>query len=85
MQARTREGGRSWSRAPENLAGPAAKRTVEAALLAESEQERDRVYTPGMMRLPTYDRVVTNRVFLLGLDEFYREAIKRHERDELLT
>ena len=29
-------------------------------------------------------RIVNNRVFLLGLDELYREAIKRHERDELL-
>ena len=30
-------------------------------------------------------RVVNNRVFLLGLDELYREAMKRHERGELLT
>ena len=29
-------------------------------------------------------RVVNNRVFLLGLDELYREAIKDHERGELL-
>jgi hypothetical protein len=29
-------------------------------------------------------RVITNRVFLLGLDEIYREAMKRHERVELL-
>ena len=29
-------------------------------------------------------RVVDNRVFLLGLDRLYREAMKRHERDELL-
>src|SRR4051812_37751581 len=29
-------------------------------------------------------RVVNNRVFLLGLDELYRESMKRHERDELL-
>jgi hypothetical protein len=29
-------------------------------------------------------RVVTNRVFLLGLDDLYREAIQKHERDELL-
>jgi hypothetical protein len=29
--------------------------------------------------------VVNNRVFLLGLDGLYREAMKRHERDELLT
>lgn len=28
--------------------------------------------------------VVDNRVFLLGLDELFREAMKRHERDELL-
>jgi len=29
-------------------------------------------------------RVVDNRVFLVGLDELYRTAIKRHERGELL-
>src|SRR4051794_3800522 len=29
-------------------------------------------------------RVVDNRVFLLGLDDLYRDAMKRHERDELL-
>ncbi len=29
--------------------------------------------------------VVDNRVFLLGLDEFYRHAMKRYERAELLT
>jgi hypothetical protein len=29
-------------------------------------------------------RVVDNRVFLLGLDNLYREAMKRHERGELL-
>ena len=29
-------------------------------------------------------RVVNNRVFLLGLDEFYRAAMKGHEREELL-
>jgi hypothetical protein len=28
--------------------------------------------------------IVTNRVFLFGLDELYREAMKRHERGELL-
>lgn len=30
-------------------------------------------------------RKVTNRVFLVGLDELYRTAMKRHERDELLN
>jgi hypothetical protein len=34
--------------------------------------------------MKTERRIVTNRVFLLGLDELYREAMKRHERDELL-
>ena len=29
-------------------------------------------------------RVVNNRVFLLGLDELYRESMKQHERNELL-
>jgi hypothetical protein len=32
----------------------------------------------------TEKRVVNNRVFLLGLDKLYREAIKQHERGELL-
>ena len=32
----------------------------------------------------TEKRVVDNRVFLLGLDELYREAMKQHERGELL-
>jgi hypothetical protein len=30
------------------------------------------------------ERVVDNRTFLLGLDSLYREAMKRHERGELL-
>jgi len=29
--------------------------------------------------------VVDNRVFLLGLDKLYRDAMKRHERGELLA
>ena len=29
-------------------------------------------------------RIVDNRVFLLGLDELYRETMKTHERNELL-
>ncbi|MCA9753220.1 MAG: hypothetical protein KC591_13595, partial [Gemmatimonadetes bacterium] len=31
------------------------------------------------------ERVVDNRVFLLTLDELYRDAMKRHERTELLA
>ena len=34
--------------------------------------------------MKTDRRIVDNRVFLLGLDEWYREAMKRHEREELL-
>lgn len=34
--------------------------------------------------MTTKQRVVTNRVFLLGLDDLYREAMKRHESTELL-
>jgi hypothetical protein len=34
--------------------------------------------------MKTERRVVNNRVFLLGLDELYRESMKRHERGELL-
>ena len=33
----------------------------------------------------TERRVVDNRVFLLGLDKLYRDAMKRHERGELLS
>ena len=35
--------------------------------------------------MPTEQRVVGDRVFLLGLDALYRDAIKQHERGELLT
>jgi len=34
---------------------------------------------------PTYDRIVDDRRFLLGLDELYREAMKEHERTQLLA
>jgi hypothetical protein len=34
--------------------------------------------------MKTERRVVDNRVFLLGLDELYREAMKVHEREQLL-
>ena len=34
---------------------------------------------------PVIERVVNNRVFLLGLDELYRTAIQEHEHDELLS
>lgn len=34
--------------------------------------------------MQTECRVVNNRVFLLGLDELYRQAMIRHEQDELL-
>lgn len=33
--------------------------------------------------MKTQRRIVDNRVFLLGLDELYREAMKPHERNEL--
>src|SRR5687767_14267954 len=32
----------------------------------------------------TVERLVDNRVFLLGLDELYRTGMKAHERTELL-
>ncbi len=34
--------------------------------------------------MKTERRIVNNRVFLLGLDELYREAMKTHERGQLL-
>jgi len=36
-------------------------------------------------RRATVERIVDNRVFLLGLDQLYRERMKRHESTELLT
>ena len=39
----------------------------------------------GMPSLPMIQHVVDNRVFLLGLDQLYREAMKGHERGELLA
>ncbi len=33
---------------------------------------------------PTETCVITNRVFLLSLDEIYRDAVMQHERRELL-
>jgi len=54
-----------------------------------SEQDKEpwwetypRVPWPGAH---VVEQVVTNRVFLLGLDELYRDAMKRHERGELLA
>jgi hypothetical protein len=35
--------------------------------------------------MSTVQRVVDNRVFLLGLDKLYRDAMRQHERGELLT
>jgi hypothetical protein len=37
------------------------------------------------MIMSTEQRVVDDRVFVLGLDELYRAAIKKHERGELLA
>jgi hypothetical protein len=37
-----------------------------------------------MAPMKTERRIVDNRVFLLGLDELYRESMKTHELDELL-
>ena len=34
--------------------------------------------------VPCEKRIVDNRVFLLGLDKLYRNAMKQHEREELL-
>jgi hypothetical protein len=34
--------------------------------------------------MKTERKIVNNCVFLLGLDETYRESMKQHERDELL-
>jgi len=35
--------------------------------------------------MTTETRIVDNRVFLLGLDDLYRDAVKAHERTELLA
>ena len=44
----------------------------------------DRVVKHKMPDLPTRRCILDNRVFLLGLDGLYREAVKPHERGELL-
>lgn len=46
-----------------------------------------RAYQPHLAvnpDLPIKRRIVDNRVFLLGLDQLYRDAIRRHEQVELL-
>jgi hypothetical protein len=47
--------------------------------------EKDAAQYREPSRGRTYDKIVDNRAFLLGLDELYREAMKRHERGELLA
>jgi len=45
-----------------------------------------RAFLPFLLPPGTVDEhVVDNRVFLLGLDQLYRERVKRHESTELLT
>ncbi len=53
-------------------------------LSLRSGLDRLRPYLARNPMHPTVDHIVDNRVFLLGLDELYRTAIKPHERGELL-
>jgi hypothetical protein len=46
--------------------------------------ERDDPRGPAPEDAAVVRRVVDNRVFLLGLDERYRDAMKKHERSQLL-
>jgi hypothetical protein len=46
--------------------------------------EKDAAEYARWARGPTYDVIVDDRSFLLGLDELYRTAMKEHERNELL-
>src|SRR5262245_22690929 len=58
-----------------------------AAVLSCTDRRLSNGYAAEALRetrMKTDRRVVNNRVFLLGLDELYREAMKEHERDELL-
>src|SRR5690349_8990226 len=58
-------------------------RVMAPAALATAKPYHYAAAAPQEARMKTERRVVNNRVFLLGLDELYREAMKRHERDEL--
>jgi hypothetical protein len=53
-----------------------------AGLRANRDHSRDQLAKNPSRR--TVERVVDNRVFLLGLEELYRTGIKPHERKELL-
>jgi hypothetical protein len=57
------------------------ERARERALERQSTQQ----FLAEHPNHPTIERVVDNRVFLLGLNELYRKRMKRHESTELLA
>jgi len=68
----------------------ALRHAVSRAPVAEEDARPwwDRLDPPGSSLwpdAPVIERVVDDRVFLLGLDALYRSAMKKHERAELLA
>jgi hypothetical protein len=73
---------------------PAAPAPAAPAPPSEAPDERgerpwwdypERPWPEELSHVPVTRIVVNNRVFLLGLDEMYRTAMKKRERGELLT
>lgn len=73
------------------FSGPADESTETAAAEAGAEPderpwwEKDAAAYRNPTGGATYDRIVDDRAFLLGLDEAYRHAMKKHERGELFA
>lgn len=64
---------------PQTRQGDGADRTRTVAVFDSGA----RIHEPGSAGA-AIQHVVDDRVFLLGLDQLYREAMRRHEADELL-
>ena len=74
------------SKLKQAVTGPADESIVSAVDGSERPWwENDAAAYREGMRGPTFDRLVDDRAFLLGLDELYREAMKKHERTELVA
>lgn len=67
---------------PDSLPDDLSLASMLSGLRANSEHARNAIAKNPARR--TVERIVDNRVFLLGLDELYRAGIKPHERKELL-
>lgn len=58
---------------------------AERARQRTMQREKTQRFLAEHPNHPTVERIVDNRVFLLGLDQLYRTRMKRHESTELLT